>query len=81
MVLGKLPVPGHPTVWMLSGQGSTALALGTDGGCLDSFTFCFTLIFLFSQWKTARYRLKFYLKVPLNPKQPYNLLQIFRLSR
>ena len=31
MVLGKLPVPGHPTVWMFSGQGPTALALGTDG--------------------------------------------------
>ena len=31
MVLGKLPVPGHPTVWMIVGQGSSALAVGTGG--------------------------------------------------
>ena len=27
MVLGKLPVPGRPTVWITVGQGPTALAL------------------------------------------------------
>ena len=37
MVLGKLPVPGHPTVWILVGQGLTALAVGAGGGCLDIF--------------------------------------------
>ena len=26
MVLGKLPVPGRPTIWIIVGQGPTALA-------------------------------------------------------
>ena len=38
MVLGKLPVPGRPTIWMIVGQGPIALALGADGGYLDIFT-------------------------------------------
>ena len=37
MVLGKLPVPGRPTIWMIVGQGPTALAVGAGGGCLDIF--------------------------------------------
>ena len=28
MVLGKLPVPGHPTIRITVGQGPTALAVG-----------------------------------------------------
>ena len=43
MVLGELPVPGRPTVWMIVGQGSIALAAGAGGGCLDIFT----LLYLF----------------------------------
>ena len=35
MVLGKLPVPGRPIVWMIVGQGPIALAVGAGGGCLD----------------------------------------------
>ena len=71
MVLGKLPVPGRPTIWMTVGQGPTVLAVGAGGGCLDIFT----LIYPFSPlspilWETARYRLKYCLKGPLNPKQP-----------
>ena len=27
MVLGKLPVPRHPTFWITVGQGPTALAV------------------------------------------------------
>ena len=38
MVLGKLPVPGNPTIWMIVEQGPIALAVGADGGCLDIFT-------------------------------------------
>ena len=35
MVLGKLPVPGRPTIWMIEGQGPIALAVGAGGGgCL-----------------------------------------------
>ena len=44
MVLGKLPVPGCPTVRMIVKQGPIALAAGADGGCLDSFT----LLYFFS---------------------------------
>ena len=74
MVLGKLPVPGRPTIWITIGQGPTALAVGAGGGCLDSFT----LICSFSPlspslWETARYRRKYCLKGPLNPKQLTNL--------
>ena len=46
MVLGKLPVPGRPTIWMIIGQGHIALAIGAGGGCLDillSFLFSFSL--------------------------------------
>ena len=73
-VLGKLPVPGRrPTILITVGQGPTALAVGVGGGCLDIFT----LINPFSSlspslWETARYRLKYCLKGPLNPKQPTN---------
>ena len=38
MVLGKLLVPVHPTIWITVGQGPTALAVGAGGGCLDIFT-------------------------------------------
>ena len=38
MVLGKLPVPGRPTIWITVGQGPTALAVGAGGGCSDIFT-------------------------------------------
>ena len=72
-VLGKLPVPGRPTIWITVGQGPTALAVGAGGGCLDIFT----LIYPFSPLspsflETARYKLKYCLKGPLNPKQPTN---------
>ena len=36
MVLGKLPVLGHPTITV--GPGPTALVVGAGGGCLDIFT-------------------------------------------
>ena len=66
MALGKLPVPGRPTIWVTVRQGA-------GGGCLDMFT----LVYPFSPlsaslWETARYRLKYCLKGPLNPKQQTN---------
>ena len=74
-VLGKLPVPGRPTFWMIVGQGPITFAVGAGGGCFDTFT----LLYLFSSlspslWETARYRLKYCLKGSLNPKQPANQL-------
>ena len=73
MVLGKLLVPERPTIWIIAGQGPIALAVGEGGCCLDIFT----LLYLFSPlspslWETVRYRLKYCLKGPLNPKQPAN---------
>ena len=38
MVLGNLPVPGRPLIWIRVGQGPTALAVSAGGGCLDIFT-------------------------------------------
>ena len=38
MVLGKLPVPGRPTIWMIVGQGPIVLAVGMGGDCLDILT-------------------------------------------
>ena len=56
------------------GQGPTALAVGAGGGCLDIFSLVYHLSFLSpSLWETARYRLEYCLKGPLNPKQPTNL--------
>ena len=72
-MLGNLPVSGRPTILITVGQGPIALAVGAGGGCLDIFT----LIYPFSSlspslWETVRYRLKYCLKGPLNPKQPSN---------
>ena len=69
MVLGKLPVPGRPTNLSRVGQGPTALAVGSGGGCLDIFSLVYHFSFLSpSLWETARYRLKYCLKGPLSPK-------------
>ena len=72
-VLGKL-------IWLIVGQEPTALAVGAGGGCLDIFT----LIYIFSPlsptlWETARYRLKYCLKGPLNPTQPTNQPSLIRI--
>ena len=76
MVLGKLPVPGRPTIWITIGQGPTALAVGAGGGCLDIFTLIYPFFPLSpSLWETARYKLKYCPEGPLNPKptnQPTN---------
>ena len=37
MVLGKLPVPGRPTIWMTVGQGPIVLAVGAGGGLFGHF--------------------------------------------
>ena len=80
MVLGKLPVPGRPTIRITVGQGPTALAVGAGGGCLDIFT----LIYPFAPlsptlWETVRYRLKYCLKGPFKSKttnQPKSFLAV-----
>ena len=49
MVLGKLLVPGRPTIWMIVGQGPIALAVGAGGFFLDIFT----LIYPFSPFSLS----------------------------
>ena len=34
MVLGNLPVPGRPTIWIIVGQGPTAVAVAAGGGLI-----------------------------------------------
>ena len=64
MALGNLPVQGHPTIWMIVGQGPTVLA-------------CFSPLPP-SLWETARYRLKYCLKGPINPNNQPITLYFFR---
>ena len=49
MALGKLPVPGRPTILITVGQGPIALAVGAGGGGLDIFT----LIYHFSSFSLS----------------------------
>ena len=57
--------------WISVGQGPTVRAVGASWGCLDNFTLLYSFSPLSpSLWETTRYRLKYCLKGPLNPKQP-----------
>ena len=59
-------------IWIIVRQGPVALAVGAGWGCFDIF---FShLSFLSSFSLSLRYRLKYCLKGPLNPKQPTNQL-------
>ena len=49
MVLGKLPVPGRPTILITVGQGPNAPAVGAGGVGLDIFT----LIYPFSSFSLS----------------------------
>ena len=74
MVLGKRQCRGVLLIWIIVGQGPTALAVGAGWGGLDIFTFIYPFSPLSpSLWETARYRLKYCLKGSLNPKQPTDL--------
>ena len=47
MILGNLPVPGRPTVWMIVGQGPIALAVGA-GRVVRIFLLSSILYLIFS---------------------------------
>ena len=59
MALGNLPVLGRPTIWMIVGQGPTALLFGHFYSRLSFLSY-------------VSLSLKYCLKGPLNPKQPTN---------
>ena len=46
MVLGKLPVPGRPTIWIIVGQGPIVLSVGA-GGIVWTFLLLSILSLLF----------------------------------
>ena len=73
MMLGKLPVPGRPTDL----DNSRAWACCACSRCRLGLFGHFSLVYHFSLLspsllEIARYRLKYCLKGPLNPKQPIN---------
>ena len=47
-MLGKLPVPGRPTIWITVGQRTTALVVSAGGGLFGHFCshLSFSLLFL-----------------------------------
>ena len=71
MVLGKLPVPGRPTYVDYS-RARAYCACSRCGWGLFGHFFSLYPFSPFSPflWETSRYRLKYCLKGPLNPKQP-----------
>ena len=82
MVLGKLPVPGRRTTLGDSRAWAYCACSRYGGGCLDIFS----LVYLFSHlspavWETARYRLKYCLKGPLNPNQPTKSMPRILMAR
>ena len=60
---------GDLLVWILVGQGPIALAVGAGRGVFGHFFSHLSFLFFSpSLWETVRYRLKYCLKGPLNPK-------------
>ena len=77
MVLDKLPVPGRPTSLDDSRARAYCACSRCGWGCLDIFTLLYPFSPLSpSLWETARYRLKYCLKGPLNPNN--NLEELHR---
>ena len=61
---------GHSNLDVIVGHGPSLLAVSVGGDCLDIFfSSIFSLFLSSSLWETARYRLNYCLKWPLNPKQ------------
>ena len=75
----NLQCGGALLLWIIVGQGPTALAVGAGEGCLDIFSlFCHFSFLSSSLWETARYILKYRLKGPLSPIQPTNNIELER---
>ena len=50
MFLGKLPMPGRPTIWVIVGQGHIVLAVYAGGSCMDFF---FSPLFFLSSFSLS----------------------------
>ena len=48
MVLGKLSVPGRPTIWMIVGQGPIAFSVGAGGRLFGHFYSPLSFLYSFS---------------------------------
>ena len=72
MVLGKLPVPGRPTNLDDSRERAYCACSRCGWGLFGHFYSQLSFLLSPSLWETARYRLKYCLKGPLNTKQPIN---------
>ena len=76
-VLGKPPVPGRPTNLDKSRARAYCTCSRCGWGLFGHFSLVYHFSFLSpSLWETARYRLKYWLKGPLSPNQPTNVLSI-----
>ena len=71
-MLGKLPVPGRPTNLDYSRARACCACSRCGWGLFGHFSLCPVSPLSPSLWETARYRLKYCLKGPLNPQQPTN---------
>ena len=77
-VLGKLSVLGRPTSLDYSRARAYCACSRCGWGCLDILSLIYLFSFLSpSLWETARYRLKYCLKGPLNPKQSTHYIQSY----
>ena len=75
-------MPGRPTIWIIVGQGPTALAVGAGGVVWTFFSLVYHFSFLTpSLWETARYRLKYCLKGLLSPNQPTKIVMRGEMSK
>ena len=73
MVLGKLPVPGRPTILITVGQGPITLAVGAGGGGLDIFTLIYPFPSLSLSLGDGPISTEILSqRAVLNPKQPTN---------
>ena len=66
-------MPGRSTNLEIVGEGPIALAVGAGGVVWTFFLSSVMSLFFLPLSETARYRLKYSLKGPLNLKQPTNL--------
>ena len=65
-MLGKLPVPGRPTIWITVGQGPTALAV--VGVVWTFYSHLSFLSLFFLSLGDSPIQTEYCLKGPLNPK-------------